>query len=82
MSLKNFSCGIPTARATAAWVLVSMVKVVRPSTSAGVKPASASAAVTASAASRNSLRPESLEKSVAPIPAIAARPDSADCALI
>ena len=52
-----------------------MVKVTRPSTSAGLSPASASAADAASAASRSSLRPESLENSVAPIPAIAAAPE-------
>src|SRR6476646_1293755 len=45
-----------------------------PSTSAGVRPASSSASSTASAASRSSLRPEFLEKSVAPMPAMAARP--------
>ena len=49
-----------------------MVKVTRPSTSAGRSAASASAARTASAASRSSLRPESLENSVAPMPAMAA----------
>lgn len=76
MWLKNFSCGMPVALATAAWVLVSIVNVVRPSTSAGVRPASARAAVTASAARRSSLRPDSLEKSVAPMPTMAARPDS------
>src|SRR5690606_22980215 len=73
MWLKNFSRGMPVARATAAWVLLSMVNVVRPSTSAGVSPASASAALTASAARRSSLRPDSLEKSVAPMPTTAAR---------
>ena len=51
-----------------------MVNVTSPSTSAGLSPASASAADVASAASRSSLRPESLENSVAPIPAIAAAP--------
>ena len=76
MRLKNFRFGIPTARATAVSVLVSIVNEVSPSTSAGVSPASVSAAVTASAASLSSLRPEFLEKSVAPIPTIAAFPDS------
>lgn len=56
--------------------LVSMVNVTIPSTSPGVSPASSSAARTASAASRSSLRPESLENSVAPMPTIAARPPS------
>ena len=49
-----------------------MVNVTSPSTSDGRSPASASAAEAASAASRSSLRPESLENSVAPMPAIAA----------
>src|SRR5690349_18678574 len=56
-----------------------MVNVTRPSTSAGSSPASASAASVASAASRSSLRPESLENSVAPIPAIAAVPEITAC---
>ena len=76
MRLKNDSDGMPTSRATAASVLVSCVKVTSPSTSAGVRPASAIAARTASAASRSSERPESFENSVAPMPTIAARPDS------
>ncbi len=63
---------MPSSRATAISALVSMVKVTRPSTSAGRSAASARAAVTASAARRSSLRPESLENSVAPMPAIAA----------
>ena len=67
---------MPVARATATSVLESMVNVTMPSTSAGVSPASSSASSTASAASRSSLRPEFLEKSVAPIPTIAALPDS------
>ena len=54
--------------------LVSIVNVTIPSTSAGVSPASSNAARTASTASRSSLRPESLENSVAPIPTIAACP--------
>ena len=57
-------------------VLESIVNVTMPSTSAGVRPASSSASSTASAASRSSLRPEFFEKSVAPIPTIAAFPDS------
>ena len=56
--------------------LVSMVNVTMPSTSAGASPASSSAACTASTASFSSLRPESLENSVAPIPAMAAFPPS------
>ena len=76
MREKNFSSPMPAARATATSVLVSMVNVTRPSTSAGVRPASSSAASTASAASRSSLRPEFLEKSVAPMPTMAALPDS------
>ena len=70
--LKKVSPGMPSSRATAISALLSMVKVTRPSTSAGLSAASASAARTASAASRSSLRPESLENSVAPMPAIAA----------
>lgn len=65
---------MPAAWATVISGLVSMVNVTMPSTSAGVSPASSSAACTASTASFSSLRPESLENSVAPIPAIAARP--------
>ena len=49
-----------------------MTKVTRPFTSAGRRPASSRAARTASAASLSSLRPEFLENSVAPMPAIAA----------
>ena len=73
---KNFSSPMPVARATATSVLESIVNVTMPSTSAGVSPASSSASSTASAASRSSLRPEFFEKSVAPIPTIAAFPDS------
>src|SRR5947209_10600051 len=57
-------------------VFESIVNVTMPSTSSGVRPASSSASRTASAASRSSLRPEFLEKSVAPMPTIAALPDS------
>src|SRR3954447_7569290 len=73
---KNFSSPMPVARATATSVLESIVKVTMPSTSAGVRPASSSASSTASAASRSSLRVEFFEKSVAPIPTIAAFPDN------
>lgn len=54
--------------------LVSIVNVTIPSTSPGVSPASSSAVRTASTANRSSLRPESLENSVAPIPTTAAAP--------
>ena len=67
---------MPVARATATSVLESMVNVTMPSTSAGVSPASPKASRTASAARRSSDRQESFEKSVAPIPAIAAFRDS------
>src|SRR5579871_5929036 len=49
-----------------------MVKVIMPSTSDGWMPASSSAALEHSAASCSSLRPEALENSVAPMPAMAA----------
>src|SRR3984957_6859274 len=52
--------------------LPSIVKVIMPSTSAGLIPASSRAALEASAASCSSLRPEFLENSVCPIPAMAA----------
>ncbi len=67
---------MPAACATVISGLVSIVKVTMPSTSAGVRPASSRAACTASTASLSSLRPESLENSVAPMPATAARPPS------
>src|SRR6516164_10694930 len=67
---------MPAARATATSVLLSIVNVVSPSTSAGLRPASSSASSTASAANRSSLRPESFEKSVAPMPTMAALPDN------
>ena len=63
---------MPSSRATAISELVSIVNVVNPSTSRGVSPPSARAASTASAESWSSERPDSLENSVAPIPAIAA----------
>ena len=65
---------MPRLRATSISSLESMVKVTRPSTSEGDRPASSSAARTASHASCSSLRPDSFENSVWPIPAIAARP--------
>ena len=76
MREKNFSSPMPAALATAISVFVSIVNETRPSTSEGASPASSSAEVTASAARRSSERPESLEKSVAPIPAIDALPAS------
>src|SRR5215468_5589957 len=51
--------------------LLSSVKVIMPSTSDGAMPASSSAAFAHSAASWSSLRPESFENSVWPMPAIA-----------
>jgi hypothetical protein len=53
--------------------LVSSVKVTVPSISAAVSPASSIAALAASQANCSSLRPESLENSVCPIPTTAAR---------
>ncbi len=55
--------------------LVSELNVTMPCTSDGAMPASASAAATASTASRSSERPESLENSVAPMPAMAVAPE-------
>src|SRR5215470_18719042 len=52
--------------------LLSSVKVIMPSTSDGAMPASSSAAFAHSAASWSSLRPESFENTVWPMPAIAA----------
>ena len=72
--LKKRSSFIPSSRATAISEEVSIVNVVRPSTSAAVSPQSASACWTASTESWSSERPDSLENSVAPMPAIAALP--------
>jgi hypothetical protein len=69
--LKNVRSPMPTARATSISSLVSRVNVVMPSTSEGFRPASSSAAFTASAASWSSERPEFLENSVCPMPTIA-----------
>ena len=55
---------MPTVRASSISSLESSVKVVMPSTSLGVRPASSSAAFTASDASWTSERPEFLENSV------------------
>ncbi len=68
---------MPSSRASAISEVLSIVKVTRPSTSAGVSPASASACRVASADSCSSERPDSLENSVAPIPAMAALPAQA-----
>ena len=68
---------MPRVRATSISGLVSAEKVTRPSTSAGSSPASSRAAATASAARRSSLRPESLENSVAPMPLMAVVPAKA-----
>ena len=63
-----------SSRASAISAVESMVKVTRPSTSEASSPASASAASVASADNWSSERPDSLENSVAPIPAIDATP--------
>jgi hypothetical protein len=76
MREKNVSSPMPSARATMISELVSIVNVVRPSTSSGVRPASSRAARIASHASCSSLRPESLLNSVAPMPTIAALSES------
>src|SRR3954447_13750098 len=65
---------MPSSRARAISELLSIVKVTSPSTSSAASPASASAARVASAESWSSERPDSLENSVAPIPATAATP--------
>ncbi|CDO90084.1 hypothetical protein BN973_04475 [Mycobacterium triplex] len=67
---------MPTLRAMSISSLESIVKVTMPSTSPGVRPASSSAALTASHANCSSLRPDSLENSVWPIPTIAQLPGS------
>src|SRR3954454_19972946 len=65
---------MPSPRMISLSGFVSIVNVDSPSTSLGSTPASAHAATHASNASCSSLRPESLENSVAPIPTIAAPP--------
>ena len=65
---------MPSSRATAISEDVSIVNVTRPSTSAGVRPQSASACRTASTESWSSERPDSLENSVAPMPAMGTTP--------
>src|ERR1700735_3147494 len=75
---KKFRSPMPTVRATAISSLESMVNVTMPSTSLGDSPASSSAALTDSHANCSSLRPDSLENSVWPIPAMAVVPASFD----
>ena len=70
--LKNVRSPMPTFRATSISSLESIVKVTMPSTSLGRSPASSIAALTASQASWSSVRPDSFENSVWPMPAIAA----------
>ena len=65
---------MPTLRATSISSFASTVNVTMPSTSLGVRPASSIAALTASQASCSSLRPDSLENSVWPIPTMARLP--------
>ena len=65
---------MPSSRASAISEEVSIVNVVSPSTSATVRPQSASACWTASTDSCSSERPDSLENSVAPMPTMAALP--------
>ena len=65
------SSGIPAQRMTDSSSFTSMAKVTAPSMSAGLRPASATAAATASPASCSSLRPECLENSVWPMPTMA-----------
>src|SRR5262245_43320157 len=72
MRLKKVRSPMPTARAASISSVVSSVKVVMPSTSDGFSPASASAALIASAVSWSSERPEFFENSVWPMPTIAA----------
>ena len=67
---------MPVCRAISISGLFSALKHAKPSTSAGAIPASSSAATTASQARLSSLRPESLENSVAPMPTMAAWPPS------
>src|SRR5262245_46485620 len=76
MRLKNVSAGMPRLRAISISALASTVYDTSPSTSSGSRPASPSAAWIASTASCISLRPESFENSVAPMPAMAVRFES------
>ena len=65
---------MPRLRAISISGLVSALKVTSPSTSAGSSRRRAGPGRTASTARRSSLRPDSLENSVAPMPAIAVLP--------
>src|SRR4029453_8283771 len=76
MRLKKVSPGMPRLRAISVSALPSTVYETSPSTSSGSRPASPSVAWIASTASCISLRPESLENSVAPMPAMAVRFES------
>ena len=73
---KKLRSPMPTLRAMSISSLESMVNVTMPSTSLGARPASSSAALTASHANCSSLRPDSLENSVWPMPAMAVAPGS------
>ena len=77
MRLKKLSSPMPRLRAMSMSGLVSELNVTMPCTSAGARPASFSARSTASTARRSSERPEALENSVAPMPAMATRPANA-----
>ncbi len=68
MREKKRSGPAPIARATSISGLLSIVKVARPSTSRGARPASPSAAITASHARRSSLRPGVLRELGLPDP--------------
>ena len=72
--VKKVRSPMPRLRAISISSLESIVNVTMPSTSPGCRPASSIAALTASQASWSSLRPDSFENSVCPIPAIAALP--------
>jgi len=65
---------MPKLRAMSMSGLVSELNVTMPCTSSGAMEASSRAVATASTARRSSERPDSLENSVAPIPAMATRP--------
>ena len=75
---KKVRSPMPTLRATSISSLESIVNVTMPSTSLGDRPASSSAALTDSHANCSSLRPDSLENSVWPMPAMAVFPASSE----
>ena len=77
MRLKKVSSPMPRLRAMSMSGLVSELKLTIPCTSPGAMPASFRARSTASVARRSSERPESLENSVAPMPAMATWPEKA-----